>query len=250
MKKTVKKAKAALPKKTVKKAVKKVVINSVKKTVKKASKKREAIRRKPILLNLGCGVSLFSGFINVDKYLKEEDLRHGAKTREGLCANAKFPADAKYIQADMCSLPFKDNYADYIESLEALEHLPFRDVERAVAEMYRVLKPGGQLVMMLPDLDDMCRTWLESVTDKVFNHNVFFNLVQQFYGNQLHDGEYHTAAFTKTYVEGLLNACGFNRENIKVTLYPHGEHPPLFRGARWNPRDIFVIGMMHIVATK
>jgi len=222
----------------------------MKTTVKKALPKKPSKKKKEILLNLGCGVSLFPSFINVDKYLNEKDLREGAETKEGLCANATFPPSASFVQADMISLPFKDNYADYIESLEALEHLPFRDVEKAVAEMCRVLKPGGTLVMMLPDLDDMCRTWLEKVAGQTFNHNVFFNLVQQFYGNQLHDGEYHTAAFNKTYITGLLRACGFGEANIKVTEYNHGQHPPLFRGAVWNPRDIFIIGMLHIEATK
>jgi len=213
----------------------------VKKSPQKASKSR-----KEILLNLGCGVSLFPGFINVDNFLDEEGLRSGT----GLYANATFPKGAKFVKGDMCALPFKDNYADYIECLEALEHLPFRDVERAVLEMYRVLKPGGKLVVMVPDLDDMCKTWLEKVVDKVFDHNVYFGLAQQFYGNQLHDGEYHTAAFNPTYLRGLFNACGFSPEKIEVTAFAHGDHPPKFRGATWNPRHIFIIGMDLVEATK
>lgn len=216
------------------------------KTAKKPTKKKEVKKRKEVLLNLGCGVSLFPGFINVDKYLDEK----GLKSTTGLYANAKFPAGAKFVKGDMTALPFKNNYADYIEALESLEHLPFRDVERACAEIYRVLKPGGKAVLMVPDMDDMCRGWLEKVTDQVFDHNTFFGLVQQFFGNQLHDGEYHKAGFTPTYLKGMLNAVGFPLENIKVTLYPHGTHPPKFRGAQWNPRHFFVIGMDLVELTK
>lgn len=206
--------------------------------------------KKPILLNIGCGVTLFPGFINVDKYFTEDQLRKGAQTRQGLCANAKFPPTAKFVRGDILHLPFKDKYADYVECLEMLEHLPFRDVEKAIVELHRVLKPGGELVLMVPDLDDMCRVWLDRVTDKVFNHNTFFGFVQHFYGNQLHKGEHHQSAFTQTYLRGVLNACGFPMEKIEITPYPHGEHPPKFRGAQWDLRDIFVIGMIHARATK
>ena len=203
-------------------------------------------KRKEILLNLGCGVDLLPGFINVDKYLDEK----GIKSKKGLYANAKIGKGAKFVKADITKLPFKDNYADYIECLEALEHLPFRQVEVALREMYRVLKPGGKMVLMVPDMDDMCRGWLEKVTDKVFDHNTFFGLIQQFFGNQIHDGEYHKAGFTQTYLKGVINAVGFSLEKIDITLYPHGTHPPKFRGAAWNPRSVFVIGMDHVEATK
>ena len=204
-------------------------------------------RRKPIMLNIGCGVTLFPGFINVDNYLDEE----GLKSQTGLYANVVYPKGAKFVKADILSLPFKDNYADYIECLEMLEHLPFRDVEKAIVEMHRVLKPGGRMVLMVPDMDDMVQVWKERITDKpLFNHNTFFGLVQQFYGNQLHDGEYHTSAFTETYLRGLLHACGFDEDKICVTPYHHGEHPPEFPGARWDPRQIFIIGMLHAETIK
>ncbi len=217
-------------------------------TTKRPAKKVKAkgTKKREVLLNLGCGVHLFSGFINVDKHLTEEGLR----SKEGMYENTIYPKGAKFVQGDILDLPFKDNYADYIECLEVLEHLPWRDVERAVKEIYRVLKPGGKAVLMVPDMDDMCRGWLAQVTDKVFDHYKFFSLIQQFFGNQIHPGEYHQSGFTPTYIRGMFNACGFDLKKIDVTLYPYGSHPPKFRGAEWNPRNVFVIGMDHIEATK
>ena len=44
-------------------------------------------------------------------------------------------------QADVMSLPYKDQSFDAVMAAHVLEHLP--DPQRALAEMVRVLKPGG-----------------------------------------------------------------------------------------------------------
>lgn len=45
-------------------------------------------------------------------------------------------------------LTFPDNEFDTVVSTEVLEHVP--DPQRAVREMYRVLKPGGHLILSTP----------------------------------------------------------------------------------------------------
>ena len=49
------------------------------------------------------------------------------------------------VQADALELPFADGVFDAVVSLEALEFLP--DLERVLAEMVRVLAPGGLLMI-------------------------------------------------------------------------------------------------------
>lgn len=53
-------------------------------------------------------------------------------------------ADVTVRQADVCALPFSDNTFDLVMTAHTLEHLP--DPAAALAEMVRVLKPGGRLV--------------------------------------------------------------------------------------------------------
>lgn len=49
---------------------------------------------------------------------------------------------------DVYDLPFDDNEFDMVHSAELIEHL--RDPKKAIAEMKRVLKPGGTLILTTP----------------------------------------------------------------------------------------------------
>jgi SAM-dependent methyltransferase len=53
-------------------------------------------------------------------------------------------------EADIQNMPLPDNSFDTVLSAEVLEHVP--DPAKALSEIYRVLKPGGHLVMSVPHL--------------------------------------------------------------------------------------------------
>jgi SAM-dependent methyltransferase len=52
------------------------------------------------------------------------------------------------VQADVTDLPFRDESFDLLVCLHVLEHVP--DDRKAIAELFRVLRPGGQAVIQLP----------------------------------------------------------------------------------------------------
>ncbi len=54
------------------------------------------------------------------------------------------------INLDLEDLPFDENHFDFISCLEVLEHLALR--EHLLAEMFRVLKPGGHCLISVPNL--------------------------------------------------------------------------------------------------
>lgn len=56
-------------------------------------------------------------------------------------------AGCRAMQADAENLPFPDDHFDIVYSNGVLHHT--NDTERAIAEVYRVLKPGGRAVIML-----------------------------------------------------------------------------------------------------
>lgn len=73
-----------------------------------------------------------------------------------LCENAVAHARSRYrlsnlqfLQGDAASLPLADNVADVVVSFETVEHV--QDQIAMVAEIRRVLKPTGFLIMSSPD---------------------------------------------------------------------------------------------------
>jgi SAM-dependent methyltransferase len=52
------------------------------------------------------------------------------------------------VKADICNLPFQDNFYDIILCNHVLEHIP--DDTKAMQELYRVLKPGGMAILQIP----------------------------------------------------------------------------------------------------
>lgn len=196
-----------------------------------------------INLNLGCGVELIKDFINVDNTFTLKDL----KSKKGLFVNAVIQPGAKFVQADMRKLPFKDNSVDYIECLEAIEHVPMNGVEVAIKEMYRTLKPGGKLVLFTTDFDDIAKIWIEHIAGQPFDPSKFFPMAQTIYGHQLTEGEYHRALFNPVYMNGLMQACGFTK--FKLVVYPRQSYPPKFKGAKW-PKKFMATAMIYVEATK
>lgn len=58
------------------------------------------------------------------------------------------PRSASFTTGDAARLPFPDHSFDRIICSEVLEHLP--DVDAALAEINRILKPGGRLAISVP----------------------------------------------------------------------------------------------------
>ena len=83
-------------------------------------------------LHLGCGDKYWPGFTNVDKYDARAD-----------------------VKSECVELPFGACTAESIYALHLLEHFHRNEADAAIKEWYRVLKPGGLLVLELPCLDKM-----------------------------------------------------------------------------------------------
>jgi SAM-dependent methyltransferase len=61
-------------------------------------------------------------------------------------------SSAHVRQASIASLPFADATFDRVLCLDVLEHLSYESQPRALSELYRVLKPGGELLVTVPNL--------------------------------------------------------------------------------------------------
>ena len=69
---------------------------------------------------------------------------------EAMRLEGEVPAGARAgtVRGDAYALPFDDDSFDAVVAAEVLEHLP--EDERAMAELFRVLRPGGALAVTVP----------------------------------------------------------------------------------------------------
>jgi SAM-dependent methyltransferase len=113
----------------------------------------EILRSLPLgsrLLDLGCASGSFSPEATLADVVRVD--------RDVPSALAK---DAKFVQADAASLPFEECTFDAVVSNHSLEH--FADLEGALREVGRVIRPGASLFVAVPDastLTDRLYRWL------------------------------------------------------------------------------------------
>jgi predicted SAM-dependent methyltransferase len=70
------------------------------------------------------------------------------------------------VMADIrAGLPLADDSFDYIVSIHTLPEIPYCDLDRALVELRRVLRPGGVLRLSLPDLDKAINAYLSKDVD-------------------------------------------------------------------------------------
>jgi SAM-dependent methyltransferase len=60
-----------------------------------------------------------------------------------------------------CIFPFPDGAVDTVYNSHNLEHLEQLTVDRVLAEACRILKPGGYLVLKIPNFDHVLKSWRE-----------------------------------------------------------------------------------------
>lgn len=52
---------------------------------------------------------------------------------------------------------------DELYSAHAVEHISYTEIDSVLIEWYRVLKPSGKITIKMPDLDFLCRAYVEGV---------------------------------------------------------------------------------------
>ena len=92
-------------------------------------------------INLACGAS----YVSSPEWINLDFSPHGPDVQ---------PADL------LATLPIESGSADVVYSSHFLEHIPLARVNAFLGECLRILKPGGVLRLVLPDLENLCEEYL------------------------------------------------------------------------------------------
>ena len=96
------------------------------------------------LLNVACGNRFHKDWINIDFHA--------------------FPREVNAINV-LNGLPYSDNSFDVVYSSHFFEHLTKTQADFVLREIFRVLKVGGIVRIVVPDLENICREYLEILSD-------------------------------------------------------------------------------------
>jgi len=99
-------------------------------------------------LNVGCGEKYHKDWVNIDQYSDNPNV---------------------YACNLLKGIPFSDNMFEAVYLSEVLEHFTKKDAAALIRELYRVLKTNGIIRIVVPNLEDIAKTYLEFLNKNLSN---------------------------------------------------------------------------------
>jgi SAM-dependent methyltransferase len=158
----------------------------------------------PLRLHIGCGDKPLPGWINIDRVAR---------------------APGVTTDIDPAALPYPDGSVAAVLAEHVFEHFDFAEEGAVWRELARVLRPGGTLLIEVPDFEWVCATFLAAQDDwrafYIVGHTDHYGgcgrsldqrwgiLQTMFFGNQNGAGQYHRSAYTTGKLVAIANLLGF-----------------------------------------
>jgi predicted SAM-dependent methyltransferase len=99
-----------------------------------------------------------------------------------------------------------DNCCSEVYASHVLEHLGYNgEFQKALKEIYRVLKLGGRLRASVPDLETLCRLFLHPS----LNGADRFHVMRMMFGGRTTDFDVHHVGLNFEFLGGFLQETGF-----------------------------------------
>ena len=108
-------------------------------------------------------------------------------------------------------IPLKDSSLDGLYAAYILEHMPTLKVRHFIAEVHRVLAPGGKAVLITANLEAQVKKFLEA---QEWNEGL---LCMIFGGDPPYEGNFHRTGFSSWQAHWLFKEAGF----FEVKLMEH-----------------------------
>jgi SAM-dependent methyltransferase len=108
--------------------------------------KRNLVRSDAVILEVGCSAGHF--LRDLIGAMPEADIVGSDYIVEAMRALADSVPGVALIQFDLTQCPLPDHAVDAVVALNVLEHI--EDHDRAISQVFRILKPGGAFVVEVP----------------------------------------------------------------------------------------------------
>lgn len=181
--------------------------------------------KRGIFLDLGCGIAYVSSLLAKEgvSVLGIDISKEAILKSQTLFKKNKL--NGKFIQGDLLSLPLMDNSVSFIYSCMSLEYV--KDTQKAINEVYRVLKPNGRMVAILPVISLTTLTYhqLRGDIPNIPFIKQFFELIhiKILKGKYMHYG--YEQSFTASMLRRLFRNAGFT---VKTIDYFDMHYPLVF----------------------
>ena len=107
---------------------------------------------------------------------------------------------------------FKDNSIEEIYASHVVEHVAQKNVEKTLKGIFRVLKDDGKFYVSVPDMDILCRIFL----DPKAPGKVKFHVMRMMFGGQIDDFDFHYFGWNYQFMNEFLKKAGFKKiERVK-----------------------------------
>ncbi len=175
------------------------------------------------LLNVGCGLVAPSSWSNYDGSLHAQLVRFpwllGALHRAGLISGSNWPENVRYLNLNR-PWPFPRESADVVYASHVLEHLTESTAVLFLTEAKRVLRPDGVLRLVVPDLGQHARRYIDDLPERGGQATAHFlasmnlgtpreHLIRTIYAHFTGHPHVHKTMYDEVTLLALVRSCGF-----------------------------------------
>ena len=108
---------------------------------------------------------------------------------------------------------FQENSIQEIYASHVVEHIDQKNIKKTLKGIYRILKDDGKFYVSVPDLDILCRIFIE----KDAPIKVKYHVMRMMFGGQTDKFDYHYFGWNFEFMNNYLLEAGFKRiERVKT----------------------------------